>query len=65
MQLNSIRNCKKKKKGKEKKKHFWLQKIEYCNLTKQKYIECKYTYCIFHRKTHPNYFLHSLQEQFN
>ena len=42
MQLNSIRNCekKKKKKGKEnKKKHFWLQKIKDYNLTKQKYFE--------------------------
>ena len=35
MQLNSIKNCKKKKK----KKHYWLQKIEDYNLTKQKYFE--------------------------
>jgi hypothetical protein len=33
MQLNSIRNCKKKK------KHYWLQKIEDYNLTKNKYFE--------------------------
>jgi hypothetical protein len=37
MQLNSIRNCKKKKK----KKNYCLQKIEDYNLTKQKYFECK------------------------
>ena len=35
MQLNSIRNCKKKK------KKLWLQNIEDFNLTKQKYFECK------------------------
>ena len=47
MQLDNIRNCKrkqnktkKKKKRKENKTYFWLQKIEY-NLTKQKYFECK------------------------
>jgi hypothetical protein len=34
MQLNSIRNCKKKKK-----KNYWLQKIEDYNLTKQKYFK--------------------------
>ena len=34
MQLNNIRKCKKKKK-----KHYWLQKIEDYNLTKQKYFE--------------------------
>ena len=34
MQLNSIRNCKKKK-------DYWLQKIEDYNLTKQKYFKCK------------------------
>ena len=33
IQLNSIINCKKKK------KHFLLQKIENYNLTKQKYFE--------------------------
>jgi hypothetical protein len=36
MQLDSIRNCKKKKK-----RHFWLHKIKDYNLTKQKYFECK------------------------
>ena len=35
MHLNSIRNCKKRKR----KKHYWLQKIEDYNLTKQKYFE--------------------------
>ena len=34
MQLNSIRNCKKKKK-----KHYWMQKIEDSHLTQQKYFE--------------------------
>jgi hypothetical protein len=34
MQVNRIRNCKKKK-------NYWLQKIEDYNLTKQKYFECK------------------------
>ena len=34
MKLNSMRNCKKKEK-----KHYWLQKIEDYNLTKQKYFE--------------------------
>ena len=33
-QLNSIRNCKKKK-------NYWLQKIEDYNLTEQKYFKCK------------------------
>jgi hypothetical protein len=34
MQLNSIRNCKKKK-------NYCSQKIEDYNLTKQRYFECK------------------------
>ena len=41
MQLTSIRNSNKKIKSKENKKHFWLQKIEDYNLTKQKYFERK------------------------
>jgi hypothetical protein len=41
--------------------HFWLQKIEDYNLTKEKYFECKIY--ILRRKTHPNYILHSLQDQ--
>ena len=35
MQLDSIRNCKKKKK----KKNFFVAEIEDYNLTKQKYLE--------------------------
>ena len=35
MQLDSIKNCKKKKKA------FFVAKIEDYNLTKQKYFECK------------------------
>ena len=46
-------------------KKIWLQKIEEHNLIKQKYFECKYIYYILHRKTHPNYILHSLQDQLN
>jgi hypothetical protein len=56
MQLNSIRNCKKKK-------NYWLQKIEDYNLTKQKYFECKICNKLLCKKTYPNYILHSLQDQ--
>ena len=62
MQLTNIRNCKKKNGGK-KKKHYGLQKIDY-NLTKQKYFECKIYIKLLHRKTHPKYILHFLQDQF-
>jgi hypothetical protein len=55
MQLNSIRNCKKK--------NYLLQKIEDYNLTKQKYFECKIYNKLLRRKTYPNYILHSLQDQ--
>ena len=41
MQLDSIRNCKKRKGKKKRRRHFWFQKIEDYNLTKQKYFECK------------------------
>jgi hypothetical protein len=47
MQLDSIRNCKRKqnkqtnKKKRKENAYFWLQKIEEYNLTKQKYFECK------------------------
>jgi hypothetical protein len=44
MQLNSIRNCKKKK------KNYWLQKIKDYNLTNQKYFECKIYNKLLRRK---------------
>ena len=56
MQLNSIRNCKKKK-------DHWLQKIEDYNLTKQKYFEYKIYNKLLSRKIYPNYILHSFRDQ--